>query len=196
VRDFFVRVGKTHEDTVSFGNTELYLDNKFNIDFNIRMFGEVLNVPCRANLDHDVKVGDTLIFHHHVVGNPQQKLDEDMFIVMYEPGDWMSCQAIGYISKETGKARGIGPFILTGPVDNPEANESVRPSGIVMPGKADATKYLEDRCEILYSNEDTDELGLNPGDVCRIMKNTDYVIKLPTGEDVYRMRAADLTLKF
>ena len=66
---FIVNVPKKHEDTIKLGDTEIFLESKFN-EFDHRIsHGEIVSTPLRYSVD--AKPGDTLIFHHHVTMNKE-----------------------------------------------------------------------------------------------------------------------------
>ncbi len=50
---------------------------------------------------------------------------------------------------------------------------------------------LPTKGRLVYGNEETEYMGLNPGDVVGFAKNRDYRIKIE-GKEYYRTRAEDL----
>ena len=76
LRHFLVRVPNVTRDTFTLGDKELYLDTKWDEFSHRTMEGEVVATPAKYKTE--VKVGDTLYFHHHVVlgGNHMMMNDE------------------------------------------------------------------------------------------------------------------------
>lgn len=67
-----VEVDKIHEDTITHGTLELYMDPMFNPSQNIRIYGIVKAVPCNENIRDEwgtyykmnVEVGDKVYFRY------------------------------------------------------------------------------------------------------------------------------------
>ena len=169
---FIVHIPKAVNDTIKVGESELYLDSKFN-EFQHRAYeGEVVGIPLKYNTGVDI--GDTLYFHHHVVlgGNHLvyngQQLNENkdrrgqlvdgeqgLYYVTYDGGnDPFVCQAYAHKSKKSGKVKILGEWIF------------------LTPAEQDA--------ELL------EELGLHEGDKVFFMKNADYLMEVD-GEKLYRV---------
>ena len=70
--DFVVEVPKLFNDTVEVNGTQLFKDTRWD-DFEGRIsYGTIKAIPLKANVPSKVKVGDTLVFHHHVNQQPDK----------------------------------------------------------------------------------------------------------------------------
>lgn len=105
---FIVNVPKTHEDTIKLGDTEIFLESKFN-EFDHRIsHGEIVSVPMRY--DTGAKPGDTLIFHHHVTMNKALSLGDSNHVAMYDEENTNSASA----SHTDARTLGICTCCVTG----------------------------------------------------------------------------------
>lgn len=186
---FIVRVDKVSKDTIKMKDgTELYLDSKFNEFEHRTTHGEVISVP--AKYDTGVKPGDTLYFHHHVVTQKRQELglelNDDKYIVRYDPNELLANQAIAFKSKKTGKIKSIGGWLLMDPIPEDDSNEMVGSIEVVK-----LKKRLTSRAVFLDCNKPPKDYDLSPGDVVVFKKNTDYEIDID-GKTYIRMRPNEL----
>ena len=184
LKKFIVKLPKKFNDTVKIGDTEIYIETKYN-EFQHRvMEGEVVGLP--AKYETPVKEGDTIYFHHHVVlqgGKPLPGM-EGCYMVMYDPEVAMNSQAFAYKCKDTGKVESLSTWCLLEP-----GEEEVGLKSDVLELVDYSTKnptqgrvaYICNRCE---------DLGVKVGDIVGIGKNRDYVIKIDDKE-YYRTRSED-----
>jgi hypothetical protein len=181
---FIVKLPKKFNDSVKIGDTEIYIETKYN-EFQHRVMGGEV-VSCPLKYDTPVKEGDTLYFHHHVVlqgGKPVPGM-EGCYMVMYDPEVAMNSQAFAYKCKDTGKIESLSTWCLLEPVE--EA------TGL----KSDVLELVDystknpTQGRIAYECSSCKELGVKVGDVVGIGKNRDYRIKIDDKE-YYRTRAED-----
>lgn len=198
IRYFIVEIKKTVADTMKVGDTEIFLDNRFN-EFKHRTFeGEVVGVPLRYPTG--VELGDTLYFHHHVVlggnhmmyrGDQVEELkgkrgqyiyeDQDLYYVTFDGGrDPHSNQAYAYKSKRTGEVRLLTDWVFL----TPEEKEAELKSDVleIVQKEKDYNQYGF----IRYGSENLKKLGLSEGDKVFFMKDADYEMEID-GETLYRV---------
>lgn len=195
---FIVHIPKAVNDTLKVGESELYLDSRFN-EFQHRAYeGEVVGVPLKY--DTGVEIGDTLYFHHHVVlgGNHLvyngQQLNENkerrgqladgehsLYYVTYDGGnDPFVCQAYAHKSKETGEVKILGEWIFLTPAEQ----EAELKSDVLE--LVQREKTYNQYGYIRYGSKKLEELGLHEGDKVFFMKNADYLMEVD-GEKLYRV---------
>lgn len=184
---FVVKLEKLIEDTIELsGGQELYVDTRFEgSEFSHRVNeGPVVCVPFKY--DTGVEPGDTLYFHHLVVMQGGQPLtgDDDHYIVRYNP-EAINSQAIAYKSQETGKIKTLGGWTLLEAVEEPDDLDSESIELVKLKDK------LPTKGRLAYGSEETDFMGVRPGDVVGFAKNRDYRLKID-GKEYYRTRAEDL----
>ena len=90
-----VEVGKTLEDTVTFGSMTLHIDPEFNPTHHARIFGRVIAVPEGRTWDEEgntindkVEVGDIIYFHYLVTSDETNCIYGNYFKVPYY---WIFC---------------------------------------------------------------------------------------------------------
>jgi co-chaperonin GroES (HSP10) len=185
---FVVELKQLINDTIKTDSgLELYIDTRFEMgEFEYRITeGPVVAAPFKY--DTGVEPGDTLYFHHLVVMQGGQPLtgDDDHYIVKYDP-EAINSQAIAFKSKETGEIKTLGGWTLL---------EAVEEEGEETTSDLIETVVLKDKLptkgRLVHGNEETEYMGLNPGDVVGFAKNRDYRIKIE-GKEYYRTRAEDL----
>ncbi len=181
---FIVKLPKKFNDSVKIGDTEIYIETKYN-EFQHRVMGGEV-VSCPLKYDTPVKEGDTIYFHHHVVlqgGKPVPGM-EGCYMVVYDPEVAMNSQAFVYKCKDTGKIGSLSTWCLLEPVE--EA------TGL----KSDVLEIVDystknpTQGKVAYACSSCKELGVKVGDVVGIGKNRDYRIKIDDKE-YYRTRAED-----
>jgi len=181
---FVVRLPKKFNDSVKIGDSEIYIETKYD-EFRHRvMEGEV--VCCPIKYDTPVKPGDTMYFHHHVVvqgGTPIDGL-EDCYLVTYDPEISMNSQAFAYKCKDTGKIEPLSNWCLLEPV---EENLGLKSDVIEV---VEHKKVNPTQGRIIYASKMCDELGVKEGDVVGIGRNRDYRLMVD-GTEYYRTRAED-----
>ena len=185
---FVVKLEKTHHDTVQLDNgKEIYIDPKWK-EFERRvMYGEVTSTPVKH--DVDVKVGDTLFFHHHVVMSDALKIDvdgEDRFIVGYDPVNTLSCHAIAYRSKKTGKLHMLVDWVFLQPLEEEKEDDDSFIEIIDLKPKT----HL--KAKVFCCPKDMITQGVRPGDVVGFKQNRDYEMKLEDETVVFRMRSEEM----
>ncbi len=184
---FVVELKQLINDTIKTDSgLELYIDTRFEMgEFEYRITeGPVVAAPFKY--DTGVEPGDTLYFHHLVVMQGGQPLtgDDDHYIVKYDP-EAINSQAIAFKSKETGEIKTLGGWTLLEAVEEEEEITSDLIETVALKEK------LPTKGRLVYGNEETEYMGLNPGDVVGFAKNRDYRIKIE-GKEYYRTRAEDL----
>ena len=183
---FIVRVPKRMNDEMTLkSGLKLFVDTRFN-EFEHRVNeGEVVSTPFKY--ETPVSVGDTLYFHHLVVINDGQALDDykDQYLVTYHPTIAVNNQAIGYKSKETGQFHPLNGWAILS-----EAEVKEEPVSTII----EVVKLTEEPVRkgvVAFDSDETVALGLKVGDVVGIRKNHDSRFKID-GEEFYRTRVEDL----
>lgn len=184
---FVVELDKLIEDQIKTeGGLELYIDTRFEGgEFSYRVTeGPIVAAPFKYNTG--AEPGDTLYFHHLVVMQGGQPLtgEDNHYIAKYDP-EAINSQAIAFKSKRTGEITTLGGWTLLESVEEKEEF----PSDLVEMVRL--AEKLPTKGRLVYGNEDTDHMGLKPGDVVGFAKNRDYRLKID-GKEYYRTRAEDL----
>lgn len=177
LRHFIVHVPKAVNDTMTLGDTEIFVDSRFNPFQHRVMAGEVVSVPSKY--DTGVSVGDTLYFHHHVVMTPQLfDKEKDLYIVNYDPQGGHNTQAYLYKDKN-GKLTAIQDWVFLDPIKEEGLKSSVIE---VFTNEAPANR----RGKVKFPSVALGEYGIEVGDVVYFVKNADYEMTIE-GEKIWRM---------
>jgi len=183
--DFIVHVPKLFGDTVEVAGIELIKDTRWD-DFKGRVsYGTIKAIPAKADLPESVKVGDTLVFHHHVNQQPEKYgIGEDHYLVAWHPTE-INGQAYMVIHEDD-SVTVLGDWVILEATEDKEV-DIVSEGGLFL-----GTELVEAKQEaaVLYPSAGTEELGLEVGDVVMYGKNADYRITLPDGSQVFRMKPA------
>ena len=183
--EFLVKIPKKTEDTINVGGKELFLDTRFNEFENRVSYGEIVSLP--AKFDTPAEVGDILVFHHHVNMEDKYHLEDDIYMVTYDPTA-RTCHAFACI-KPNGEMRSLADWVfLTAPVK--EKKEETSASGLFLGIAKEDTTNTEGPIHV--SDGAAAELGLVQGTVVGFKPNADYRITLPDGTDVFRMHKDDV----
>lgn len=181
--DFIVHVPKLFGDTVEVAGIELIKDTRWD-DFKGRVsYGTIKAIPAKADLPESVKVGDTLVFHHHVNQQPEKYgIGEDHYLVAWHPTE-INGQAYMVIHEDD-SVTVLGDWVILEATEDKEV-DVVSEGGLFL-----GTELVEAKQEaaVLYPSAGTEELGLEVGDVVMYGKNADYRITLPDGSQVFRMK--------
>jgi co-chaperonin GroES (HSP10) len=183
--DFIVHVPKLFGDTVEVAGIELIKDTRWD-DFKGRVsYGTIKAIPAKADLPESVKVGDTLVFHHHVNQQPEKYgIGEDHYLVAWHPTE-INGQAYMVIHEDD-SVTVLGDWVILEATEDKEV-DVVSEGGLFL-----GTELVEAKQEakVLYPSAGTEELGLEVGDLVMYGKNADYRITLPDGSQVFRMKPA------
>mgnify|MGYP001040498639 FL=1 len=183
--DFIVHVPKLFGDTVEVAGIELIKDTRWD-DFKGRVsYGTIKAIPAKADLPESVKVGDTLVFHHHVNQQPEKYgIGEDHYLVAWHPTE-INGQAYMVIHEDE-SVTVLGDWVILEATEDKEV-DVVSEGGLFL-----GTELVEAKQEakVLYPSAGTEELGLEVGDLVMYGKNADYRITLPDGSQVFRMKPA------
>lgn len=184
--DFIVHISKLFDDEMKIGDTIIKKDMRWD-DFESRVpYGEIVAVPEKYKTE--ANVGDTLVVHHHISQQPDKfRIGNNQYLVSYSPTDYQG-QAYAAIDKDTGAVKMIGDWIFLKAVSQKQ-EENVTSSGIFL---GHVTKEEKHEAEVYCEGAGTEELGIKKGDVVGYTKNSDYRIKLPNGDEVYRCKPNDL----
>ena len=183
--DFIVHVPKLFGDTVEVAGIELIKDTRWD-DFKGRVsYGTIKAIPAKADLPESVKVGDTLVFHHHVNQQPEKfGIGDDHYLVAWHPTE-INGQAYMVIHEDN-SVTVLGDWVILEATEDKEV-DVVSAGGLFL-----GTELVEAKQEakVLYPSAGTEELGLEVGDLVMYGKNADYRITLPDGTQVFRMKPA------
>ena len=77
IEHYVVEVDRSNEGTVEVGGNKLFLDTRFNEYHHITQNGVVVTIPARkTSRIPDVKIGDTVYFHHFTV-TPENDISKE-----------------------------------------------------------------------------------------------------------------------
>lgn len=188
LEDFVVEVEKRFNDeyTLSDGSV-IYIETKYDEFNNRTVEGKVVAVPYKY--ETNVKVGDTMYFHHHVVIQKAQPipLDEakNQYIVKYNETETLACQAIAYKDQETGEIKTLGGWVLLEKVEQ----ETPEAEGLIEVVKLDKEAISSGR--FTTHNKKSEHLDIREGEMVYFRPNIAYEITID-GKDYLRMRPEDL----
>ena len=178
--DFLVDIPELQDNTINVAGNDIFLDTRFDEFSNRISHGTIVATP--AKFDTPAEVGDTLIFHHHINMEDKYKFG-DLYMVTFDPTE-MSGHAYAVI-KPSGETVMLGDWLFL-KAEKAEKTEQKSASGLFLGIAEDDTVNTE---APLYSESPvTKELGISVGDIVGFDENSDYRIKLPNGDEVFRMK--------
>jgi len=187
IRDyFFVKVEKTHEDTIELNGRELFLETSYNDMQYARQYGIVVGVPTALSngISMDVKEGDKVYCHHFLISEENRLTyhDEEKVFKVH-------CSHV-YARVRKGKIKMLNHWNF---VKQKVEDESkyITDSGIYMKPEAENEElygYIE------YMNDEMKEMGLKKGDEVVFSKNSEYDMNIE-GDKLLRMRNFDILAK-
>ncbi len=185
LNSFLVQLETNVKDTIETeSGLKLYIDTRFEGgEFDNRITGgPVVSLP--AKYDTEVKVGDTIYFHHLVVLNKGQLMPgtDDVYMVDYSPDVVTNNQAFAYKSAKSGHIYTLAGWALIKHMDQDEENVS----DLIEVVKLKDTEVTKG---ILAFN--VPDLDLKAGAVVGFKKNRDYKIEID-GKDYYRIAISQL----
>jgi co-chaperonin GroES (HSP10) len=185
LNSFLVQLETNVKDTIETDSgLKLYIDTRFaGGEFDNRITGgPVVSLP--AKYDTEVKVGDTIYFHHLVVMNKGQLMPgtDDVYMVDYSPDVVTNNQAFAYKSAKSGHIYTLAGWALIKHMDQDEENVSDLIE-VVKLKDTEVTKGI-----LAF---DVPDLDLKAGAVVGFKKNRDYKIEID-GKDYYRIAISQL----
>ena len=185
LNSFLVQLETNVKDTIETeSGLKLYIDTRFaGGEFDNRITGgPVVSLP--AKYDTEVKVGDTIYFHHLVVLNKGQLMPgtDDVYMVDYSPDVVTNNQAFAYKSAKSGHIYTLAGWALIKHMDQDEENVSDLIE-VVKLKDTEVTKGI-----LAFDVPDQD---LKAGAVVGFKKNRDYKIEID-GKDYYRIAISQL----
>jgi len=187
IRDYyFVKVEKTHEDTIIVNNKELYMDTSFEDMKHARQYGIVVAVPTTLSfgLKMDIKEGDKVYCHHFLASEESRvKYHEEENIFQ------IRCDAI-YARVRKGKLKMLNHWNFVEQKKEDKDNYMSKSGIYLKPERED--KELHGY--IKYMNKEMKEWGAKVGDEVVFSENSEYDMKIE-GEKLLRMRNIDILAK-
>lgn len=185
LNSFLVQLETNVKDTITTDSgLKLFIDTRFEGgEFDNRVTGgPVVGVPARYKTD--VRIGDTIYFHHLVVLNKGQLMPgtDDVYMVDYHPDIVTNNQAFAYKSAESGHIYTLAGWALIEHMDQDEEVES-KLIELVKLKDPEVTKGV-----LAF---DVPELDIKAGAVVGFKKNRDYKIEID-GKDYYRIAISQL----
>ena len=183
---YFVKVEKTHEDTVLVNGRELFMDTSFNEMKSARQYGIVIALPkgLPKNIKLDIKEGDKVYCHHFLAseGNRVKFHDEENIYSIH----WTHIYA--RVRKDKLKMVHHWNFVKQKIEDE---SKYMTKSGIYLKPEAEDEElygYVE------YMNKGLKKMGIKKGDEVIFSKNSEYDMRIE-GEKLLRMRNFDILAK-
>jgi co-chaperonin GroES (HSP10) len=194
-----VEVGKSLEDTVTFGGMTLHIDPEFNPTHHARIYGRVVAIPAgniydfNGNQIHEeVRVGDLVYFHYLTTSDESNCIYGNYYRVPY---CWIFCTI------RDGFILPVGGWTLCDQVveekfdevevDGSKISAVLSESGLVVGlNKKSSVKYAT-LAHIGKPFVGVDELGIESGDKIILAKNSNFVNKIE-GIDYYTVRQEDI----
>jgi len=186
--DFHVKVEKNFEDEFKVGSLTLAKDMRFD-DFEGRIsYAEIVAVPEKFGTA--AEIGDLLVFHHHINQEPDKySIGGGVARVSYDPTNYQG-QSYAAISA-SGEVKMLGNWVFLEAVSQKQEEYGSK-SGLFLGHKSEEDKQ---EARVYCEGLGTEELSLKKGDLVGYSKNSDYLIKLPNGDKVYRMKPDDIIYK-
>jgi co-chaperonin GroES (HSP10) len=186
--DFHIKVEKNFEDEFKVGSLTLAKDMRFD-DFLGRIsYAEIVAVPEKFGTA--AEIGDLLVFHHHINQEPDKySIGGGVARVSYDPTNYQG-QSYAAISP-SGEVKMLGNWVFLEAVSQKQEEYGSK-SGLFLGYKSQEDKQ---EARVYCEGLGTEELSLKKGDLVGYSKNSDYVIKLPNGDKVYRMKPDDIIYK-
>lgn len=190
-----VEVGKTLEDTVTFGDMTLHIDPEFNPTHHARIFGRVIAIPEGRTWDEEgntindkVEVGDIIYFHYLVTSDETNCIYGNYFKVPYY---WIFCSVRG------GNILPVGGWTLCEPMVEAQYN-TVEVGGKKMEATLSASGLVTsvfktpsvDISKVSFIGNQTGEDAtplVRSGDVVVLAKNSNFINKIE-GKDYYTVK--------
>lgn len=194
-----VEVGKSLEDTVTFGGMTLHIDPEFNPTHHARIYGRVVAIPAgniydfNGNQIHEeVRVGDLVYFHYLTTSDESNCIYGNYYRVPY---CWIFCTI------RDGFILPVGGWTLCDQVVEEKFDEVevggakisavLSKSGLVVGlNKKSSVKYAT-LAHIGKPFVGVDELGIESGDKIILAKNSNFINKIE-GIDYYTVRQEDI----
>jgi len=188
LEDFIVEVEKRFNDQYVMSNGDvIYIETKYDEFNNRSVEGKVVAIPYKY--DTDVRPGDTLYFHHHVVIQKAQPIPleeaKNQYIVKYNEEQTLACQAIAYKNQDTNEIKTLGGWLLLEKIEDEKEESS---STIEVVKLSDSPI---DKGRMTKHNKNSEYLDIQEGDVVYFRPNIAYEIKID-GKEYLRMRPDDL----
>ena len=178
---FVVRLPQKFKDTISIAGQEMYLASKFDEFGNRINYAEIVSTPAR--FDTKASPGDILYFHHHVCVEKTLHLEDDLYMVRYDPNGGYGSHAYAYETPD-GKIHMLSDWVF---IEQPQKiTEKIVEGIIILEEDTDA-----DHGFVRYSNDELKYLGANLGDKVYFSQHSDYAMEVK-GESLWRMRNDDL----
>jgi co-chaperonin GroES (HSP10) len=186
--DFHIKVEKNFEDEFKVGSLTLAKDMRFD-DFEGRIsYAEIVAVPEKFGTA--AEIGDLLVFHHHINQEPDKYfIGGGVARVSYDPTNYQG-QSYAAISP-SGEVKMLGNWVFLEAVSQKQEEYGSK-SGLFLGHKSEEDKQ---EARVYCEGLGTEELDLKKGDLVGYSKNSDYLIKLPNGDKVYRMKPDDIIYK-
>jgi co-chaperonin GroES (HSP10) len=186
--DFFVKLEKPFEEEFKVGSLTLAKDMRFD-DFEGRIsYAEIVAVPEKFGTP--AEIGDLLVFHHHINQEKDKyRVAGDVVRVSYDSENYQG-QAYAAISP-SGELKMLGNWIFLRATEDKIEEVSAKSGLFLGFQKAESKQEAEVYCEGIG----TAELGLKTGDLVGYSKNSDYRVRLPNGDEVFRMKPDDILYK-
>lgn len=182
VDKFIVHLPKKVKDTIKLGDTEIYMETKFN-EFEHRYnYATIVATPSKYEMD--AKEGDILYFHHHIVVEASHFIGDDHYFVSYDPEGGYGSQSYAY--ERDGVITMFADWIFV--TAEEQEKEEKTESGLFVP----KAKQMPSEGNVLIANQELESWGVKVGDRVGFTKNSDYLMQLNDGRKVWRMRNTDL----
>lgn len=184
IRDIIVKVPKAYKDSIELsGGLKIYLHQGLRQNKDTIRYGEVVAVPSIC--PYDVRIGDTLFFHHGIVGitvtdqigevEPPYLIDrkERLYRVPINT-DWHMCYAV----ERNGEFMALDGLCFVKPIKKKKYETSLE--------IANNEVELEGIAEMVYSCPKLEAQGIKKGDKVTYEKDSEYEFPID-GEKYYRM---------
>lgn len=195
-----VEMNKEFNDTITIGETELFLDTTYDNYKHACQNGKVFAVSDGVE---GVGVGDTVWFHHFVpadydmdanqISNHDKLLEKEfgkrLYWVDAKPASKGGAHQLFLYEND----KGVNAYLDTVMVRPIIIEAEKTKSGIIL--EAFEKKEVFEEGEIAVSNSFLEDNGFNVGDKVKFSKNSEYEIEV-NGEILYRMRTEDILLKY
>lgn len=185
IRDIIVKVDKAYNSEIKLkSGLVLFLDQNIKQVKDTVRYGEVVAIP--EGLNKDIRVGDTLFFHHGIVAVTVMDGQEDIqseYLVSKKEGLYRvpvnDRWPMMYATVRDGEFRSLDGICFVRGLTKQKYQSNL----LVIPGNETEVRHIG---EMVYSNQTLEAKGVVPGTKVVYEKDSEYRFNV-NGEELYCM---------
>lgn len=185
---FFLDVDQNTNRTIKLGDLELYYDPEYRPLENAIQVGKIGALPSKVHesyrYDVDLKVGDTVYFHHFIVQKNNEIYYENLYGANYSQI---------YCAIKDGNIQMLEDFILVKPIKEDESKLERKVGSIIIQAKL-KVEDIKQHGIVHHVPKQAAEKGIKQGDHIVFDKACEYPLTVE-GELFYRMKLGNILLR-